>query len=63
MEPDANSRDRRMELAAKADELERQQRTSHVDVAEASNALEQLERRSLGGEKVSDPQRRSVCHC
>jgi hypothetical protein len=49
---------RSTELASKVDELERQQRATHTDVAEASNDLEQLERRSLGGEKVSDSQRR-----
>jgi hypothetical protein len=46
------------ELAAKVNEVERQQRATHTDVAEASNDLQQLERRSLGGEKVSDAQRR-----
>lgn len=49
---------RSTELASKVDELERQQRATHTDVAEASNDLEQLERSSLGGEKVSDSQRR-----
>jgi uncharacterized NAD(P)/FAD-binding protein YdhS len=49
---------RSTELASKVDELERQQRATHTDVAEASNDLEQLERRSLGGQKVSDAQRR-----
>jgi hypothetical protein len=49
---------RRMELVTKVDELERRQRSSHQDAAEASSALEQLERRAFAGEKVTDVQRK-----
>jgi hypothetical protein len=40
------------------DELERRQRSSHQDAAEASHALEQLERRVFAGEEVTDAQRK-----
>src|SRR5262249_49274112 len=46
------------ELVTKVDELKRRQRSSHQDAAEASRALEQLERRAFAGEKVTDAQRR-----
>jgi hypothetical protein len=49
---------RRTELVAKVDELERRQRSSHEDAADASRALEQLERRAFAGEKVTDAQRK-----
>jgi hypothetical protein len=49
---------RRTELVSKIDELERRQRSSHQDAAEASRALEQLERRAFAGEKVTDAQRK-----
>ena len=50
----------RAALVAKVDELEHRQRSSHQDAAEASNALEQLERRAFGGEKVTDAQRKGA---
>src|SRR5262245_25208077 len=50
----------RTELVAKMDELERRQRSSHQDAAEASRALEQLERRAFGGEKVPAAQRKGA---
>jgi hypothetical protein len=46
-----------MELVRKVDELERRQRSSHQDAAEASNALEQLERQAFAGAKVTDAAR------
>jgi hypothetical protein len=49
---------RRTELVTKVDELERRQRSSYQDAAEASHALEQLERRAFAGEKVTDAQRK-----
>jgi hypothetical protein len=49
---------RRKELVEKVDELERRQRSSHQDAAEASSALEQLERRALTGARVTDMQRK-----
>jgi hypothetical protein len=48
----------RTELVSKVDEIERRQLSSHQDAAEASSALEQLERRALTGEKVTDAQRK-----
>jgi hypothetical protein len=49
---------RRTHLVENVDELERRQRSSHEDAAEASSALEQLERRAFAGEKVTDTQRK-----
>ena len=49
---------RQIELVAKVDELEHRLRSSHQDAAEASSALERLERRSFAGEKVTDAQRK-----
>jgi hypothetical protein len=51
---------RRTELVAKVDELERRQRSSHQDAAEASRSLEQLERRAFAGAKVTDAQRKGA---
>jgi hypothetical protein len=48
---------RRTELVAKVDVLERRWRSSHGDAVEASDALEQLERRAFAGAKVTDAQR------
>jgi hypothetical protein len=48
----------RTELVAKVDELERCQREAHQVATRASSALEQLERRSLAGERITDAQRR-----
>jgi hypothetical protein len=48
---------RRNELVAKVDDLERRRRSSHNDAAEASSALEQLERRAFAGERVTAAQR------
>jgi hypothetical protein len=60
--PEANELNRlltrRTELVSKIDELERRWRSSHQDAAEASSALEQLERRALTGTKVTDAQRK-----
>jgi hypothetical protein len=49
---------RRTELVANVDGLERRQRSSHQDAAEASDALEQLERRAFNGERVIDAHRK-----
>jgi hypothetical protein len=48
----------RMGLVSKVDELERRHRSSHQNAAEASSALEQLERGAFAGEKVTDAQRK-----
>ena len=49
---------RRTELVEKVDELERRHRSCHQAAAEASSALEQLERRALAGARVTESQRK-----
>jgi hypothetical protein len=52
--------DQRAQLAATAADAERRVRFASGDVQQASDAVTEIERRALGGEKVSDAERAKV---